>query len=238
MSLNVEDLSVSYGKIQVLWNVALHVNRGEIVSLIGANGAGKSTLLKAIIGLVKPKGGRVSFDGQPLVGKRIHSRVRTGIAYVPEGRRLFYAMTVEENLRMGSKRSDSNLEKQLKEVFELFPILKERRKQFAGNLSGGEQQMVAIGRALMSNPKLMLLDELSFGLAPVLFDRVLDSIQEINQLGVSIFLAEQNAERALEVSRRSYVLENGRIVMDGESNALKDSPLIRNAYLGIAETRS
>ncbi len=238
MSLRVEGLSVSYGKIQVLWDVTLHINCGEIVSMIGANGAGKSTLLKSIIGVVGPQRGVISFEGKSVLKESIHARVRNGIAYVPEGRRLFYGMTVEENLRMGSKRGAENLHNQLQKVHDIFPVLEERRKQYAGNLSGGEQQMLAIGRALMSQPKLMLLDELSFGLAPVLFDRVLDSIQEINRSGVTILLAEQNAERALEVSGRTYVIENGRMVMEGESKAMIDSPSVQNAYIGVGETKA
>ena len=235
MSLHVENVSVSYGKIQAIWNASLEVKRGEFVSLIGANGAGKSTLLRAIIGIVKVDRGNIRFEDRSLLGQRPHSRVRHGISYVPEGRRLFYAMTVRENLIMGRKRNEAgSFSKQLKEVYSLFPVLKSREGEFAGNLSGGEQQMLAIGRALMSEPKLMLLDELSFGLAPLTFERVLGAILEINRLGVSILLAEQNAERALECSTSSYVLENGRIVLQGESKDLIDSPKIKEAYLGIA----
>ncbi|MDG7001677.1 MAG: ABC transporter ATP-binding protein [Nitrososphaerota archaeon] len=235
MSLVIEDLSASYGNIQVIWNVSLKIEKGEIVSLVGSNGAGKSTLLRCIMGIVKPTQGRITFENNALLATRTHSRVRHGISYVPEGRRLFPAMTVEDNLILGSPSRAPDISSRIDQVFRLFPVLKERRSQFAGNLSGGEQQMLAIGRALMAKPKLMLLDELSAGLAPVMFDRVLDSIQSINEIGVSILLAEQNAERALEVSKRSYVLENGRIALEGTSEKLSDDPRIRRAYLGMGE---
>jgi branched-chain amino acid transport system ATP-binding protein len=237
LSLIVEDVSISYGKIQAIWGVSLEVGKGEIVSLIGANGAGKSTLLRSIIGIVQVNRGKIQFEGNPLLHKRPHVRVHDGISYVPEGRRLFSSMTVKENLLMGKKKGKTepgSFSKQLGRVYDLFPVLKERESQFAGNLSGGEQQMLAIGRAFMSEPKLMLLDELSFGLAPLTFERVLEAIIEINKQGVSILLAEQNAERALDVSSRSYVLENGRIVLHGVSKELIDSPKIKEAYLGIA----
>jgi branched-chain amino acid transport system ATP-binding protein len=235
MSLSVEGVSASYGNIQVLWDLSITVGKGEIVSLIGSNGAGKSTLLRSVVGLVKIQKGSISFEGTRLGLMSTHSRVRQGISYVPEGRRLFSTMTVEENLLMGAKRGSPNLEKQLGRIYELFPILRGRKKQRAGNLSGGEQQMLAIGRALMSEPRLVLMDELSAGLAPVMFDRVLDSIAEINKLGVSILLAEQNSERALQVSSRSYVIENGRIALEGVSADMLDSPSVRRAYLGIKE---
>jgi branched-chain amino acid transport system ATP-binding protein len=234
LSLKVEDVSVSYGKIQALWNASLEVGQGEIVSLIGANGAGKSTLLRSVIGIVRVDRGQMSFEGRSLLHQRIHTRVRSGISYVPEGRRLFYAMTAKENLLMGKKKGNTSAADQLAKVYKLFPVLKDRENELSGNLSGGEQQMLAIGRAFMSEPKLMLLDELSFGLAPLMFERVLDAIFEINKLGVSILLAEQNAERALEASSRSYVLENGRIVLQGESGELIDSPKVKEAYLGLA----
>jgi len=233
--LEVNDLSASYGKIQVLWNVSLQIDSSEIVSLIGANGAGKSTLLKSIIGVVRPRSGSIKFQGSPIKGRRPHSLVGSGISYVPEGRRLFPTMNVKENLRLGAPRSCHDLEQRIERVYSLFPVLKERRKQAAGTLSGGEQQMVAIGRALMSNPKLLLLDELSFGLSPVMFERVLSAIQAIRESRVSILMAEQNSERALEVSERSYVMENGRIEFEGRSSELIGDSRIRAAYLGIAE---
>ena len=235
MILQVNDLNAAYGKIQVLWNVSLGIETSEIVSLIGANGAGKSTLLKSIIGVVKPRSGSILFQGSPIGGRRPHSVVGSGISYVPEGRRLFPIMNVKENLRMGAPRSCTDLEQRIERVYALFPILEDRRKQAAGTLSGGEQQMVAIGRALMSNPKLLLLDELSFGLSPVMFERVLTAIQAIRESKVSILMAEQNSERALEISERSYVMENGRIEFEGKSSELIGDNRIRAAYLGIAE---
>lgn len=234
MSLRVEDLSVSYGNIRALWNVSIEAGKGEVVSLIGTNGAGKSTILKSIMGLVKSQEGRIIFEGKPLSRVRTHSIVSMGIGYVPEGRRLFPRLSVEENLRIGAPRKCSDLDKRVGEVFELFPALKGRRGQNASTLSGGEQQMVAIGRAMMAKPKMLLLDELSFGLAPIVFERVLSAIESINKSGVSIILAEQNSERALEVSKLCYVLENGRVVAKGESRSLMDDPSVRAAYLGAA----
>lgn len=216
--------------------MSVKVDRGEIVCLIGSNGAGKSTLLRCVMGLVRPRSGAIYFDGEQLGHGSIHSRVRKGISYVPEGRRLFSAMSVEENLLMGAKRRRPNSRgAQLQKVYDLFPVLREKSKQHAGNLSGGEQQMLAIGRALMAEPKLILMDELSAGLAPVLFERVLDSIVQINKLGVSILLAEQNSEKALEYSSRGYVIENGRIAADGESQVLVNSDSVRRAYLGLGD---
>jgi branched-chain amino acid transport system ATP-binding protein len=232
VSLQVEDLSVSYGNIRALWGVSVKVEKGEIVSLIGANGAGKSTLLKSIMGLVKSQGGKVSFEGKNLANSRTNSIVKMGVGYVPEGRRLFPRLSVEENLRMGAPRRCLDLSKRFGELFELFPVLKDRKAQNASTLSGGEQQMVAIGRALMGKPKMLLLDELSFGLAPIVFEKVLSAIEAINSSGVSILLAEQNSERALEVSKHSYVLENGRIVLEGESGRLMRDPSVNAAYLG------
>ena len=234
MSLRVEDLSVSYGNIRALWNVSIEAGKGEVVSLIGANGAGKSTILKSIMGLARPQGGSVIFEGKSLSRVRTHSIVSMGIGYVPEGRRLFPRLSVEENLRIGAPRKCPDLQKRVGEFFELFPALKGRRAQNASTLSGGEQQMVAIGRAMMAKPKMLLLDELSFGLAPIVFERVLSAIESINQSGVSILLAEQNSERALEISKRCYVLENGRVVAKGESRSLMDDPSVRAAYLGAA----
>ena len=235
MILEIKNLSAAYGRIQVLWGVSLRVEDKEIVSLIGANGAGKSTLLKSVIGVVRPQGGEIFFRSESIVGKRPHHMVSSGISYVPEGRRLFSAMNTAENLRMGAPRVCEDLNERFDKVYSLFPVLKDRRKQAAGTLSGGEQQMVAIGRALMSAPKLLLLDELSFGLSPIMFDRVLVAIQSVRESGVSILMAEQNSERALESSDRSYVMENGRIELDGVSSGLIDNPKIRGAYLGVAE---
>jgi branched-chain amino acid transport system ATP-binding protein len=233
MSLSVENLSAAYGNIQVLWDVSIRVERGKIIALIGANGAGKSTLLKCIMGIVKSQKGEITFNNHSLAKKKPHSIVALGIGYVPEGRRLFSQMSVYENLRMGAPRSCNDLANRIEFVFELFPAIRERRKQLAGTLSGGEQQMVAIGRALMTRPELLILDELSFGLSPKVFEKVIDTIEEINQKGVSILLAEQNAERALEISEFGYVLENGRIVIDGLCRDLMNNERVRTAYLGL-----
>ena len=235
MSLAVESVSAKYENIQVLWQVSIKVERGEIISLIGANGAGKSTLLRSIMGVMKPISGDIIFEGKRLNGLMPHTVVRHGVSYVPEGRRLFGGMRVEENLRMGAPRRCNDLVSTLDFVYSIFPNLKERKKQHAGTLSGGEQQMVAIGRALMAKPKMLLLDELSFGLSPKMFETVLGAVSEINDQGVSILLAEQNAERALEMSNRAYVLENGRIIGEGRSEELLDDPRIKAAYLGVTE---
>ncbi len=235
MSLQIERISVQYGNIRALWDVSLKISKGEIVALVGANGSGKSTLLKAIMGLVKSQSGTIEFEGSPILKLSTHSRVSKGIGYVPEGRRLFPQLSVQENLRMGAPRSCPDLQERIHQIFELFPNLRERKEQSASTLSGGEQQMVAIGRAMMTRPKLLVLDELSFGLAPIVFERVLTVIDSIHQKGVSILLSEQNAERALEVSNRCYVLENGRIVTSGESGNLIDDPAVRAAYLGVSD---
>lgn len=231
--LVVDSLSVAYGNIGALWDASVRVGEGEIVSIIGANGAGKSTLLKAVMGLVKPKGGSVAFGGRGLRGMKPHEIVSLGIAYVPEGRRLFPNMTVTENLRMSTPRRCPDLEQRTREVFEIFPALEKRKSQAAATLSGGEQQMVAVGRALMAKPRLMLMDEPSFGLSPIAYEKVLESIVKINQDGVGILLAEQNSERALETSNRSYVLENGRVSNSGRSADLMDDPAVKAAYLGL-----
>ncbi|MHB1908083.1 MAG: ABC transporter ATP-binding protein [Nitrososphaerales archaeon] len=234
MSLVVDSVSVKYENIQVLWRVSIKVEHGEIISLIGANGAGKSTLLRSIMGVMKPISGDIIFESKRLNGLMPHAVVRHGVSYVPEGRRLFGGMCVEENLRMGAPRRCDDLVSRLDFVYSIFPNLKERKKQHAGTLSGGEQQMVAIGRALMAKPKILLLDELSFGLSPKMFETVLGAVAEANRAGVSILLAEQNAERALEFSSRAYIIENGRITGDGKSNDLLGDPRIKQAYLGVA----
>ena len=234
MSLSVESVSSSYGNIRTLWDVSIKVDQGSIVSLIGANGAGKSTLLKCILGLVKIQSGLVTFGGRQLNKMKPHSIVSIGIGYVPEGRRLFTSMSVAENLRIGAPRKCDDLKERLEFVNTLFPQLKDRRWQTVGTLSGGEQQMVAIGRALMNRPKLLILDEPSFGLSPKNFERVIQNILDTNSRGVSIFLAEQNAERALEISHSSYVMENGRIVMSGDSKDLMNDSRVKSAYLGIS----
>ena len=235
MTLNVVNVAASYGKIQVLWNVSIDVSDKEIVSLIGANGAGKSTLLKSIIGMVRPTSGTITYNGRSLVGMRPHSVVQSGVAYVPEGRRLFPEMNVKENIRMGAPRSCKDLDSRFEKVYALFPVLRDRKNQQSSTLSGGEQQMVAISRALMSKPTLLLLDELSFGLSPIMFENVLYAIESIRDTGVSVLMSEQNSERALEVSDRAYVMENGRIEMKGLSNQLMDDSRVRQAYLGVGE---
>lgn len=235
MTLHVSKLTASYGKIQVLWDVSIEVLDREIVSLIGANGAGKSTLLKSIMGIVRPMGGSIVYNGNSLIAMRPHSAVQRGVAYVPEGRRLFPEMNVMENIRIGAPRICRDLNTRFERIYSLFPVLKDRKNQQSSTLSGGEQQMVAIGRALMSNPTLLLLDELSFGLSPIMFENVLYTIETIRDAGVSVLMAEQNSERALEVSDRTYVMENGRIEMSGVSNQLIDDSRVRQAYLGVGE---
>ncbi len=233
--LTISSLSSSYGNIQVLWTVSMKVQDSEIVALLGANGAGKSTLLRSVMGLVKFSEGNILFDGKSLRGLRPHNVVQRGIAYVAEGRRLFGGMSIEENLRMGAPRKCDDLHARMNTVYSLFPALKERKNQHAATLSGGEQQMVAIGRALMTRPKMLLLDELSFGLSPKVFERVLEAVKEANQSGVSILMAEQNSERALEFSSRAYIMENGRIVAEGRSQELINNPRVKEAYLGVAD---
>ena len=235
MKLKVDNVSASYGNIRVLWGVSLDVSDREIVSMIGANGAGKSTLLKSVMGIVRPTDGNISFDGKHLVGLRPHSIVHIGIGYVPEGRRLFPEMNVKENIRMGAPRAAKNLDSLFERIYTLFPVLEDRKNQQASTLSGGEQQMVAISRAMMSDPKLLLLDELSFGLSPIMFEKVLGAIESIRDTGVSVLMAEQNSERALEVSDRTFVIENGRIEISGPSGELIDNSRVRAAYLGIGE---
>ncbi len=231
--LSVNSLSVSYLNIRALWDVSVEANRGEIVSIIGANGAGKSTLLKAIMGLVKVQGGEVLFDNQEVTGQSPHEIVSRGVSYVPEGRRLFPEMTVEDNLRLGAPRRCPDIEERKGRVYDLFPVFKERRTQTVGALSGGEQQMVAIGRALMARPKMILLDEPSFGLSPIVFERVIETIQEINSEGVTILLAEQNTESAMEISNRTYILSDGRVAGSGKSSDLLNDPMVKAAYMGV-----
>lgn len=233
--LIVENLDAAYGDLQVLWSVSLNVQKGEFVSIIGSNGAGKTTLLKTISGMLMPKGGKIKFFDQDITLLEPHKRASLGIGHVMEGRRLFPYLTVEENLKMGAylKEAWEKREETLELVFELFPRLKERRKQRAGTLSGGEQQMLAIGRALMLRPKLLLLDEPSLGIAPKLALSIFDVIKKINDYeGVTILLVEQNVHMALNLSKRSYVLENGKIVLEGSSEELLKNPHVKKAYLG------
>jgi len=231
--LRIDDLHVYYGEIYALKGVGLEVRRGEIVALLGNNGAGKTTTLKTISGLLAPRRGHITLEERSLAGVAAHDVVLRGVAHVPEGRRIFNRLTVRENLTMGAYlRSDAGVEADLERVFVLFPRLKERLGQVAGTLSGGEQQMLAIGRALMANPRLLLLDEPSMGLAPVLVEQIFATIVDINRQGTTILLVEQNAAMALEIAHRGYVLETGAIVLTGSAAELGENADVRRAYLG------
>ena len=231
--LKVDDINVYYGSIHAIKGLSFEVNEGEIVTLIGANGAGKSTTLNTISGLLHSKTGHIEFMGEPLNHVPSHKVVSKGLALVPEGRRIFLQMSVQENLDMGAfSRRGGNIDADMERVFEQFPRLKERRKQVAGTLSGGEQQMLAMGRALMSNPKLLMLDEPSMGLAPILVEQIFDIIKELHRAGTTILLVEQNAQVALSIADRAYVLETGTISMSGDAKALLSDPRVQKAYLG------
>ena len=230
--LTIKDLSVAYGGIQAVRGISFDVSEGEVVTLIGANGAGKSSTLRSIVGLVKPSGGSVVFQDKELSGLTTENIVKNGITLVPEGRRVFVNLTVYENLKMGAYMRKDNLEADLNWVYDLFPRLKERNWQSAGTLSGGEQQMLAIARALMSRPKLIMMDEPSLGLAPLVVQGVFDIIREINRQGVTILLVEQNANMALKAADRAYVMETGQITMSGSGQDLLENEEIREAYLG------
>jgi branched-chain amino acid transport system ATP-binding protein len=233
--LSVENLRIRYGAFEALKGVSLAIGEGEIVTVLGANGAGKSTLLRAVSGLVPAAEGGVTFRGQPLHKTPAYQIVEKGISHSPEGRKVFATLTVEENLNLGAftrRRERAEVADARERVFGLFPVLKDRRRQLAGTLSGGEQQMLAMGRALMSAPRLLLLDEPSLGLAPIFVNLIFDIIRQINGQGVSILLVEQNAHQALDVARRGYVLETGRMALEGSAAELQDNPRIREAYLG------
>jgi len=232
--LSLDDVHVYYGAIHALKGVSLTVDPGEIVTLIGANGAGKSTTLRAINGINKPRQGTIRFQGEDITGDAPHRIVKSGIAQSPEGRRLFPRMSVTENLEMGAfQRTDrENLAEDMDRVFTLFPRLQERRMQKAGTMSGGEQQMCAIGRALMARPKLLLLDEPSMGLAPIFVERIFETVVEVNKQGTPVLLVEQNALMALDVAERGYVMETGRIALSGPASELKTNERVRKAYLG------
>ena len=231
--LKVEDINVYYGSIHAIKGVSFEVNEGEIVTLIGANGAGKSTTLNTISGLLDSKTGSITFMGENLGKIPCHKIVSKGLALVPEGRRVFLQMTVQENLEMGAfTQGGKTLDDDLERVYQQFPRLKERMKQVAGTLSGGEQQMLAMGRALMSHPKLLMLDEPSMGLAPILVEQIFDIIRELHKAGTTILLVEQNAQAALSVADRGYVLETGKVVTTGTGHELLESPAIKKAYLG------
>src|SRR5215472_6271772 len=234
--LEIEGIDAYYGRVRALANVSLTVDTGEVVALIGSNGAGKTTTLRTISGLLHPATGTISFDGQDITNVPAARRVEMGICHVPEGRRLFPRMSVDDNLTLGSysrRDGSSQVQRDRQRVFELFPRLRERQSQIAGTLSGGEQQMLAIGRALMSQPKVLMMDEPSLGLAPILVETIFQIVAEINQRGIPILLVEQNAHKALEVAHRAYVLETGSIVQTGSGQELLQSEDVAKAYLGM-----
>jgi len=234
--LEVEKVNAGYGDLQVLWEVTMKVSKGEIVSVIGSNGAGKTTLLRTISGMIYPKSGRIIFCDKDVTRLKPHKRAAMGIGHVMEGKRLFPHLTVEENLKMGAYLPHAWIKREetLQIVYELFPILKERRKQMAGTLSGGEQQMLAIARTLMLRPKLLLLDEPSLGVAPKVTLQIFDTIKKINELeGIAILLVEQNTHLALQLSTRAYVIENGRLVLEGSSEEIMNNAYVKKAYLGM-----
>lgn len=232
--LQVKDLSISYGAIQAVRHVDFEVKKGEIVTLIGANGAGKSTILKTISGIVKPQSGSIEYQDESLIGKKAPQIVAAGISQVPEGRHVFPAMTVMENLQLGSylQKNRDQIDQRLQEIFKMFPILKERQHQDAATLSGGEQQMLVMARAMMANPELLLLDEPSMGLAPIYIQKVFDIIQKINAQGTTILLIEQNAHQALSIADRGYVIASGEIQLSGSGQTLLNDPKVKRAYLG------
>ena len=230
--LRLQDVDTYYGEIQILQQLSLEVAKGELVCLLGGNASGKSTTLKTILGLVRPRSGTVELDGEDVTGKTTSYRIARGMAIVPENRRLFAPMTVLENLQMGAYLERSSFDDQLERVLGLFPVLKDRRKQLAGTLSGGEQQMVAMGRALMSKPKLLLMDEPSMGLAPILVERNFEIIQQVHESGVAVLVVEQNANVSLSIADRGYVLQTGRIVLADSAKALLANEDLRKAYLG------
>ena len=232
MMLKIDDIHVYYGAIHAIKGVSFEVHEGEIVALIGANGAGKSTILKTISGLMHPRSGSISFMDQDITHTDAYKLVRHGLAHVPEGRRIFLQMSVQDNLEMGAFTQKAVSKEDLEMVFDLFPRLKERRYQVAGTLSGGEQQMLAMSRALMSHPKLMMLDEPSMGLAPILVNQIFDMVKQLHASGTTILLVEQNASKALEIADRAYVLETGKVTLSGTGPELAESDSVRKAYLG------
>ena len=236
MLLKIEDLHTNYGAIHALKGISLEVNEGEIVCLIGSNGAGKTTLVNSIVGIVKSSSGKITFDGKDITHVPAHAMTKAGIGISPEGREVFPELTVEENLRIGAfiVKDQNQIKESYERVYALFPRLEERTTQLAGTLSGGEQQMLAVGRALMSNPKMILLDEPSLGLAPNFVEMIFSMIKEINKQGVTVLLIEQNANMALQISQRAYVLENGLVSMSGNASDIANDPMVKKAYLGMA----
>lgn len=232
--LEVKDLRVCYGVIEAIKGISFEVNEGEIVTLIGANGAGKTTTMQSIMGLIHPKSGTITFDGADIFGMSTHKILRLGMTQVPEGRRIFSELTVYENLLMGAyiEKNREKIKKDMEEIYEIFPRLYERRTQVAGTLSGGEQQMLAMGRAMMSHPRLLMLDEPSMGLSPLLVDQIFSMIKKFHDNGTTILLVEQNAGKSLAISDRAYVLETGRIVLSGTGRELMESEEVKKAYLG------
>ena len=232
--LEVKDLEVYYGVIQAIKGISFHVDKGEVIALIGANGAGKTTTLHTVTGLISPKNGHVLFEGKDITTVPVHKIVSMGMAHVPEGRRVFAELSVYENLKMGAyTRKDKNeIEESLKNVYKRFPRLEERKNQMAGTLSGGEQQMLAMGRALMSRPKIILMDEPSMGLSPIMVNEIFDIIRSVSESGTTVLLVEQNAKKALSIADRAYVLETGKIVLEGKAKDLLEDDSIKKAYLG------
>lgn len=233
--LDIDSVGASYGNVQILWNVSLSVKKGEIVTVLGPNGAGKTTLVRTILGLLHVNSGSIEFLGKRIDGLPTYKIVDMGIALVPEGREIFPRMTVHENLLLGAQGKEAKKTKDdsLESIFQIFPVLKERRKQLAQTLSGGEQQMLAIARGLMSKPKLLIMDEPSLGLAPILVQRIFKAMQEINEKGVTILLVEQNVHRALEIASRGYIIEAGKMVLSGEWDELLANEHVKKAYLGL-----
>ena len=232
--LEIKDVEVFYGMIQAIKGVSFQVNEGEVIALIGANGAGKTTILHSITGLIAPKKGQIFFEGQDITATPAHKIVSMGMAHVPEGRRVFAQLTVLENLKMGAftRKDKEEVEESLIRVYKRFPRLEERKNQMAGTLSGGEQQMLAMGRALMSRPRIILMDEPSMGLSPIFVDEIFDIIREVSEGGTTVLLVEQNAKKALSIADRAYVLETGRIVLDGKAQELLNDDSVKKAYLG------
>lgn len=233
--LKLEKINVFYGEFQVLWDVSFEIKEGEITAIVGANAAGKSTTINTISGLVKPTSGSITFRGKEIHKMDPHEIVEEGIIQVPEGRKLFNYMTVQENLELGaySKRAKNDVKKNLEMVYELFPDLRDRKKQLAGDMSGGQQQMCAIGRGLMGNPSLLIIDELSLGLAPILVQKLLLTLQEIRKKGITVILVEQNVKQSLTISDKAFVLENGRVGLSGDAKELLNDPYLKKAYLGM-----